>query len=636
MALPKPITRTDYYLSKIEGEYQGSTPKPIQRKDFYLAKIAGDYTGMLPKPITRQDIYLAKIAGDYSQPLPKPITRIDYLLSAIAGSYDGNLPSPITREEMYLTAIANQSQYITNTAQGTSILLTDSIEAPLQGLKLFGKSTQFTTTGAQLFNVNDLLYPIVIDVNIDGNEITLTAKKDIDLIHIAYVRFNTNPGQTYIMSADIPEDGLANINEYDENMNLIRVIPLNTSFTASEGHLYEAKIYLTLKGQSVVAGTQKTYKNVMVNKGSTALPWEPYTGGMASPSPDYPQEIVSAGDSGQIEVGVYSGNLIDENNFNSQVREYETGERIELINNGNGSLTVTGTTPTNIYFVTVGYNIPLQDGEYTLTANGNFDGGVFVILRMFLKNNTSKDFEISKNTRYRNFLVNTKEINRVYIFTQVSPGYSVDCTFFPILNYGTNPIPWEPYTKQSLTYPTPNGLPGIPVSSGGNYTDESGQQWVCDEVDFGRGVYVNRVGILDNNISNLTISRIDKNLFYIDNISNFKNSSKLLCSIFIDGNTRIDNYTISALRGSNDRPYFRIEEVDTVEGLKDKFGEIEMKLYYELKTPIELTITPEILAAYAALHTNYPTTTVMNDAGAGMEVGYKAKPVSSYKLRRRV
>ena len=34
---------------------------------------------------------------------------------------------------------------------------------------------------------------------------------------------------------------------------------------------------------------------IMLNAGSTALPWEPYTGGTPSPSPDYPQEIVSAG-----------------------------------------------------------------------------------------------------------------------------------------------------------------------------------------------------------------------------------------------------------------------------------------------------------------------------------------------------
>ena len=36
---------------------------------------------------------------------------------------------------------------------------------------------------------------------------------------------------------------------------------------------------------------------------------------------------------------------------------------------------------------------------------------------------------------------------------------------------------------QTLILSTPNGLPGIPVTSGGNYTDQNGQQWVCDEVE---------------------------------------------------------------------------------------------------------------------------------------------------------
>ena len=47
--------------------------------------------------------------------------------------------------------------------------------------------------------------------------------------------------------------------------------------------------------------------------------------------------------------------------------------------------------------------------------------------------------------------------------------------------------------RQTITLPTPNGLPGIPVTSGGNYTDPSGQQWVCDEVDLEREVNVQRV-----------------------------------------------------------------------------------------------------------------------------------------------
>ena len=46
---------------------------------------------------------------------------------------------------------------------------------------------------------------------------------------------------------------------------------------------------------------------------------------------------------------------------------------------------------------------------------------------------------------------------------------------------------------QTLTISMPNGLPGIPVSSGGNYTDANGQRWICDEIDFARGKYIKRI-----------------------------------------------------------------------------------------------------------------------------------------------
>lgn len=47
--------------------------------------------------------------------------------------------------------------------------------------------------------------------------------------------------------------------------------------------------------------------------------------------------------------------------------------------------------------------------------------------------------------------------------------------------------------RQTITLQTPNGLLGIPVTSGGNYTDPQGRQWMCDEVDLERGVKVQRV-----------------------------------------------------------------------------------------------------------------------------------------------
>ena len=47
-----------------------------------------------------------------------------------------------------------------------------------------------------------------------------------------------------------------------------------------------------------------------------------------------------------------------------------------------------------------------------------------------------------------------------------------------------------------------------------------------------------------------------------------------------------------------------------------------LTIYYCIETPIRTPLSPETIAAYKALRTYSPTTTVINDAGAGMSVGY--------------
>lgn len=63
----------------------------------------------------------------------------------------------------------------------------------------------------------------------------------------------------------------------------------------------------------------------------------------------------------------------------------------------------------------------------------------------------------------------------------------------PVVCYGSKLLPYEPYHEQAITVQTSGGLHGIPVSSGGNYTDADGQQWVCDEIDLAQGKIIRRV-----------------------------------------------------------------------------------------------------------------------------------------------
>lgn len=170
---------------------------------------------------------------------------------------------------------------------------------------------------------------------------------------------------------------------------------------------------------------------------------------------------------------------------------------------------------------------------------------------------------------------------------------------------------------QTLTASTPNGLPGIPVSSGGNYMDENGQQWICDEIDFVRGVYVKRTVLLDT----FTKIREETNTVMYAKASTAAlaggSSRKAICNVLA-----ITKYVFA----SHDGLHFYADDGKAVVYVPIGFDNSNntIKVLAALKEPIETALSDEELTAYAALHTNKPNTTVYNDAGAGMAVEYVA------------
>lgn len=171
---------------------------------------------------------------------------------------------------------------------------------------------------------------------------------------------------------------------------------------------------------------------------------------------------------------------------------------------------------------------------------------------------------------------------------------------------------------QTLTLSTPNGLPGIPVTSGGNYTDQSGQQWVCDEVDLERGMKVQRVNAVD--LSTCTVTAITK----------FTVVKRLSIRLLLYGR----DYKTEAL--CNKLPFIVSFDKDTPHFYVDKtnvqlFIPIDAKipeegeyiLFYALATPIETPLTPDEIAAYKALVAYGPDTVVRVSDGAGVKLVYQ-------------
>ena len=124
--------------------------------------------------------------------------------------------------------------------------------------------------------------------------------------------------------------------------------------------------------------------------------------------------------------------------------------------------------------------------------------------------------------------------------------------------------------SKTATIPTKNGLAGIPIDSGGNYTDSNGQQWICDEVvkyADGSGEKIQRVGI-------------------------------------------IDSYSAETITG-----VYMSTTGELTEGAK---------ILYQLAKPITTSLTAEELAEIEKLSTFYPVTNISNDFDCGMKVKYIA------------
>lgn len=251
--------------------------------------------------------------------------------------------------------------------------------------------------------------------------------------------------------------------------------------------------------------------------------------------------------------------------------------------------TATGSSTSQIYSFA---SVTLAPGTYTLSVDKP--------LPFALRFNSTTYLVIKKGaTSVTSTITSAYTIN--HIAATITSGEEYSGEFRLMLNRGEEALPYEPYTDelpaptpdnpqelriagadgginvsvagedensaQTFFVPTPNGLPGVPVESGGNYTDENGQRWVCDEIDFAREVSVRRIGV-------------------------------------------IESYNGEVIPGA-----FMSTVGDLVAGAK---------VLYALDTPVETPLTAEQLAAYAAMRTMYPSTVITNDEGVVMGVAYVA------------
>ena len=295
-----------------------------------------------------------------------------------------------------------------------------------------------------------------------------------------------------------------------------------------------------------------------------------------TPTPDAPVPIVSAGDSGSVTVKVTGKNRMPPN------LKYD--DVIECF--------VKKNTPITLVFK----GDLVSQGGNILFLDENNNQNWFGIDKGKAKFNAQFPADL---TKFKFLLVDMASENVCLTWNASSPDY-------------------EPYREQLLTLPTPTGLPGIPITSGGNYTDPTGQQWVCDEVDLERGVKVQRVNVVDLStckITGTTELAATKRLSILLPLRGHDYKAEALCS-------RLQFLTSF----TEDVPHFYVDtynaQVFIPIGSKNP-EEGEYILFYVLATPIENPLTPAELAAYKSLTAYAPDTVVQASDGAGIKLDYQ-------------
>ena len=354
-----------------------------------------------------------------------------------------------------------------------------------------------------------------------------------------------------------------------------------------------------------------------------------------TPSPDNPAPIVSAGDSGSVAVKVRGKNLWD---------NFKTLSLGNVEQKKGTYIATTSTMQVDITSASVGVRpLRLKAGNtytFSLKTTVSISNYKFVCLKY---TNGEGNNIVFANIDFVNFVPERDVENVGFILYDTVAG---DKVYDVQLEMGSKATSYEPYREQLLTLPTPTGLPGIPVTSGGNYTDENGQQWVCDEVDLERGVKVQRIAsfVIDaKNANNIFVTnsytkitaatsarlitpqktnrdvRLEKCIFCEALPWSIDVWGKNINSINYVENNSVDFVIENSYLGLSEASTDNERKTALVKYFTDK----PCRVVYRIATPIETPLTPDELAAYKALTAYAPTTVLQATDGAGLEVTYK-------------
>lgn len=494
--------------------------------------------------------------------------------------------------------------------EGTGMLvLPNSLDAPLEGLELGGKTEQVQTTGKNLFDKNSVVNGVIIADGTVTDNAPLYVTSDYIPVKPSVTYACTETGSKRLKFFDADKQPVQNINFEDAN------VERGGTFTTGETTSF---IRLSLLREKL--------DSITLNEGSKSIPYEPYTGGKPSPSQEYQQEIKSVGkwnegtQKYEVSVKVTGKNLFDIEKAEVSGGNLCTAKRENNIVKITAIETVTSKRAYAI--VSVG-GICLKSGK-TYFLNGRKVGtsNMTPMFAFFKEKNNGELLKMG------NFYTPNEDICidiGIYLVGDaIRTGNTLEITDI-IVCEGKDAAQYQPYTEQSLTLTSDR-----PLTKWDRLVEQSGQiGWLYGSkiyVVTGNEVFESRDGY---NIESYTNRYFILNDLLMENDA-LKPLAYMKClrnvqyvysaNIFEEGfETNKNQFHIKL---SNDRVGILASDDHAVRTAK--FSEY-MKKIHKNGNPIEilyattdtvfLPLPQEEQNAIRALKTYYPTTVITADGG---------------------
>lgn len=295
-------TNTDYWLLiGLKGEIGATAIDTTLRykwdyKITYSVKDVVTYDNIL---------YVAKTRNNNSQPDINPedwelfmkIPRAKIIVSATEPNPDALV---VGGQWWQVNKVYPNKTVTVSDVNNISLTVNDSETAPVESVEAYGNIEQITTTGVQLFDSGNLSKSSA-EYKIDGSQIIVSETAAGVYGRVEYI-LPSIAGKTVTASGNVisktPQDIVSVMDiRYTVNGTTIYRPFTNTHKTidvpADATHISLRLIVNNVSGAATLGTT--IFDSVMLNMGSTPLPWEPYTGGKPSPNPEFPQDIKGVG-----------------------------------------------------------------------------------------------------------------------------------------------------------------------------------------------------------------------------------------------------------------------------------------------------------------------------------------------------